>query len=199
MSLDEYLKRAAEGQSQIYYLSGPNLDALARHPHLEAFRKRNLEVLFLNDPIDEFALTQLHTYEGKDLISIDSADVKFPESTNPKEEAEQKPAPQQLHARARALPRGARQESGRRPRVVAADRQPLLPRQFAGDDEQPVAEGTEPDDEGLRDAEADPGSQPARPPRRRACASCPPNPRQRRIHPRLRPAAATPTPSFSTA
>jgi len=93
VSLDDYLKRAAEGQSQIYYLSGPNREALSRHPHLEAFRKRNLEVLFLNDPIDEFALTQLHQYEGKDLISIDSADVKFPESTNPKEAGEHKPAP----------------------------------------------------------------------------------------------------------
>lgn len=93
VSLDAYLKRAVDGQSQIYYLSGPELGALIRHPHLEAFRKRNLEVLCLNDPIDEFALTQVHSYEGKDLISIDSADVKFPESTDPKEESEQKPAP----------------------------------------------------------------------------------------------------------
>ncbi len=93
VSLDEYLKRAAEGQSQIYYLSGPELGALSRHPHLEAFRKRNLEVLFLDNPIDEFALTQLHQYEGKDLISIDSADVKFPDSTKPPEESEQKSAP----------------------------------------------------------------------------------------------------------
>lgn len=93
VSLDDYLKRAAEGQSQIYYLSGPNLGGLARHPHLEPFRKRNLEVLFLDDPIDEFALTQLHQYEGKDLISIDSADVKFPESTKPKDESEHRPAP----------------------------------------------------------------------------------------------------------
>jgi molecular chaperone HtpG len=93
VSLDGYLKRAAEGQSQIYYLSGPELGALTRHPHLEAFRKRNLEVLFLTDPIDEFALTQVHSYEGKDLISIDSADVKFPDSTKPKEEAAPKAAP----------------------------------------------------------------------------------------------------------
>lgn len=93
VSLDAYLKRAAEGQSQIYYLGGPELGAMARHPHLEAFRKRNLEVLFVDDPIDEFALTQLHSYEGKDLISIDSADVKFPESTAPKEEEKQPPAP----------------------------------------------------------------------------------------------------------
>jgi len=93
VSLDDYLRRAAQGQSQIYYLSGPDLAALSRHPHLEAFRKRNLEVLFLADPIDEFALTQLHQYEGKELISIDSADVKFPESTAPVEESARPPAP----------------------------------------------------------------------------------------------------------
>jgi len=82
-SLDEYLKRAAEGQTQIYYLTGLNLDALHKHPRLAAFRKRNLEVLLLVDPVDEYALHQLHTYREKELVSIDSGDVKFPESTNP--------------------------------------------------------------------------------------------------------------------
>lgn len=86
VSLDDYLKRAPEGQSQIYYLSGPNLEAMQKHPHLESFRKRNLEVLFLDDPIDEYALIQLRAYNGKDVMTIDGADVKFPESTNPTEE-----------------------------------------------------------------------------------------------------------------
>ncbi len=93
VSLDAYIQRAVEGQNQIYYLSGPDLDALSRHPHLEAFRKRGLEVLFLDDPIDEFALTQLHKYEDKDLISIDSADVVFPESTKPADDDSLKPKP----------------------------------------------------------------------------------------------------------
>lgn len=90
VSLDDYLKRAPEGQSQIYYLSGPNLDAMEKHPHLEIFRKRNLEVLFLDDAIDEYALIQLRSYEGKDVMSIDGADVKLPESTTPADEAESK-------------------------------------------------------------------------------------------------------------
>lgn len=93
VSLDDYVARALTGQTQIYYLSGPDLGALSRHPHIEAFRKRKLEVLFLNDPVDEFALTQLHQYEGKDLISIDSADVKFPESTAAADENSREPAP----------------------------------------------------------------------------------------------------------
>lgn len=93
VSLDEYLKRAPEGQSQIYYLSGPSLDTLEKHPHLEVFRKRNLEVLFLDDPIDEYALIQLRTYNGKEVMSIDGSDIKFPESTNPAEPEEAKSAP----------------------------------------------------------------------------------------------------------
>lgn len=106
VSLDSYLQRAVEGQTQIYYLSGPDLDALSRHPLLEAFRKRNLEVLFLDDPIDEFALTQLRRYESKDLISIDSADVAFPESTNPPETDETTEKPKNL-TRVLELFRGA--------------------------------------------------------------------------------------------
>ena len=93
VSLDDYIKRSVEGQDQIYYLSGPDLDALTRHPHLEAFRKRSLEVLFLHDPIDEFALTQLRKYENKTLISIDSAEVEFPASTNPAEDESTKEKP----------------------------------------------------------------------------------------------------------
>jgi molecular chaperone HtpG len=82
-SLDEYLKRAAEGQTQIYYLTGLKLDALGNHPRLTPFRKRNLEVLLLDDPVDEYALVQLRKYQDKDLVSIDSTDVKFPASTDP--------------------------------------------------------------------------------------------------------------------
>ena len=93
VSLDEYLKRAPEGQSQIYYLSGPNLDAMQKHPHLEAFRKRNLEVLFLDDAIDEYALIQLRSYNGKEVMSIDGADIKFPEPTTPVEEPEARETP----------------------------------------------------------------------------------------------------------
>lgn len=93
VSLDDYLKRAPEGQSQIYYLSGPNLAAMQKSPHLEIFRKRNLEVLFLEDPIDEYALIQLRMYNGKEVMSIDGSDVKFPESTTTEAETETKAAP----------------------------------------------------------------------------------------------------------
>lgn len=105
VSLDEYLKRTAEGQTQIYYLTGLNRDTLSAHPRLAPFRRRNLEVLLLVDPVDEFALVQLRQYKDKQLISIDSAEVKFPESTNPAD-SETKSAPPHF-ARVLELFRGA--------------------------------------------------------------------------------------------
>jgi molecular chaperone HtpG len=79
VSLDEYIARMPEGQKRIYYLGGPDPAAIAKSPNLEIFRRRGLEVLYLTDPIDEFAMTSLGTYQGKALTSIDSADLELPE------------------------------------------------------------------------------------------------------------------------
>lgn len=95
ISLEDYLKRAAEGQTQIYYLTGLQRDALANHPRLAAFQKRNLEVLLLDDPVDEYALAQLGEFQEKKLVSIDSADVTFPSSTDPVD-ADLAPAPKEM-------------------------------------------------------------------------------------------------------
>ena len=80
MSLDEYIARMPEGQKRIYYLGGPDFASIAKSPNLEIFRRRGLEVLFLTDPIDEFAITSLISYQGKDLTSIDSADLDLPDT-----------------------------------------------------------------------------------------------------------------------
>ncbi len=79
-SLDEYLERAGDDQKQIYYLGGADLAAIRKNPNLEIFRKKNLEVLYLADPIDEIMLSNLHTYREKQLTSIDAADVEFPQT-----------------------------------------------------------------------------------------------------------------------
>ena len=68
------------GQSRIYYLGGNDLSSIAKSPNLEIFRRKGIEVLFLTDPIDEFALNSLHSYQGKELTSIDSADLDLPET-----------------------------------------------------------------------------------------------------------------------
>jgi molecular chaperone HtpG len=81
-----------ESQDQIYYICGPNAASLARNPNLEIFRKRKLEVLFLTDPVDEIALSQLGQFDGKQIVSVDSSELKVPEGTADDEaEPEQKP------------------------------------------------------------------------------------------------------------
>jgi molecular chaperone HtpG len=89
VSLDEYIARMPEGQTRIYYMGGPDYASIAKSPNLEIFRRRGLEVLYLTDPIDEFAVTALRSYQGKDLTSVDSADLNLPEPPGAATEADQ--------------------------------------------------------------------------------------------------------------
>lgn len=79
VSLADYVTRAGENQKQIYYISGVDIPTIERNPNLEAFRSRGLEVLYLTDPIDEFVLNHLGTFDERDLMPIDSSDIEFPE------------------------------------------------------------------------------------------------------------------------
>ncbi len=85
VSFDEYLEKMPPGQSRIYFLGGPDFASIAKSPNLEIFRRRGLEVLYLTDPIDEFAFQSLGKYQGKALTSIDSADVEIPDTGTPGE------------------------------------------------------------------------------------------------------------------
>jgi molecular chaperone HtpG len=90
--LDDYIKRAPEGSTYIYYLGGPDLASIRKSPNLEIFRKRNLEVLFLTDPIDEFVMSSLYGYAGKTLTSIDASDLDLPGFNEVKPEETSEPA-----------------------------------------------------------------------------------------------------------
>lgn len=79
-SLEDYIARMGEKQSRIYYLGGPDAAAIRNNPNLEIFQRRNLEVLLLTEPIDEFAINSLGAFMGKNLTSIDSDDLGLPES-----------------------------------------------------------------------------------------------------------------------
>ncbi|UCH76204.1 MAG: molecular chaperone HtpG [Rhodospirillales bacterium] len=70
VSLDDYIGRIKEGQDEIYYISGDDVDALARSPQLEGFRAKGVEVLLLTDPVDEFWVPMLGIYEGKPFKSV---------------------------------------------------------------------------------------------------------------------------------
>mgnify|MGYP001097390249 CR=1 FL=1 len=79
-SLEEYISRMGEKQDRIYYLGGPDASSIRNNPNLEIFRRRKLEVVLLTEPIDEFVMNALATFQGKTLTSIDSEDLGLPES-----------------------------------------------------------------------------------------------------------------------
>ncbi len=75
VTLDEVIEAMPDGQEEVYWLAGPDLDTLRRSPHLEAFAARGYEVLLLTDPVDEFAMQRLTEFDGKPLKAIDKGDV----------------------------------------------------------------------------------------------------------------------------
>jgi molecular chaperone HtpG len=75
-SLDDYISRMKEGQKEIYYISGANREAIERDPHIEIFKQKEIELLYLYDPIDEFVFSGLGQFKEKHLISADQADLK---------------------------------------------------------------------------------------------------------------------------
>ncbi len=75
-SLKEYVDRLKEGQKEIYYFSGPTRDAIISSPHYEIFKSKQLEVLFLFDPIDEFVMDSVREYKEYKFVSIEQVDPK---------------------------------------------------------------------------------------------------------------------------
>lgn len=69
-SLSDYIGRCKEGQEAIYYMAGEDATKIAQSPHLEGFKAKNIEVLLLSDPVDEFWLQHVTEFEGKPFKSI---------------------------------------------------------------------------------------------------------------------------------
>jgi len=74
-SLADYVSRMAEGQDDIYYISGDSAETVAALPQLEAFRARGVEVLYMVDPVDEFWLPMIGEFEGKRFRSATRGDI----------------------------------------------------------------------------------------------------------------------------
>ena len=70
VSLADYLDRAKEGQDKIYYVTAESYATAKNSPHLEIFRKKGVEVLLLTDRVDEWMLSFLSEFEGKELASV---------------------------------------------------------------------------------------------------------------------------------
>jgi molecular chaperone HtpG len=73
--LVDYVGRMTEGQEAIYYVTAETFAAAGHSPHLEIFRKRNVEVLLMYDRIDEWVASSLTEFEGKPLHSVAKGDL----------------------------------------------------------------------------------------------------------------------------
>jgi len=75
ISLAEYVEHMAEGQKEIYYINGPSRSAAESGPYVEAFRKRDIEIIYTLEPIDDFVMNHLGEFDGKKLVSADRSDL----------------------------------------------------------------------------------------------------------------------------
>ena len=79
VSLDQYIERMAEKQEKIYYITADTLSAARNSPHLEVFKKKDIEVLLLADRVDEWLVSHFTDYKGKHLQSVAKGELDLGE------------------------------------------------------------------------------------------------------------------------
>ncbi|MGJ8668618.1 MAG: molecular chaperone HtpG [Oceanococcus sp.] len=79
ISLKDYVERMPEGQNEIYFLTAENLTMAKASPHLEAFAKRDVEVLLLLDRVDEWMVNSIPEFDGRKLKSVVRGDIDLSE------------------------------------------------------------------------------------------------------------------------
>jgi len=99
VSFKQYVENMKPEQKEIYYITGESRKAVENSPFLEGFRKRDLEVLFFVDAIDEYMVQKLKEFEDHKLVSVTKEGLNLPKSEEEKkEEAELKAANEDLVA-----------------------------------------------------------------------------------------------------
>jgi molecular chaperone HtpG len=92
VSLADYLSRMKEGQGRIYYVTAESFQAARSSPHLEIFRKKGVEVLLLSDRVDEWVVSNLPEFEGKELASVAKGDLDLGKLADEERQAREKEA-----------------------------------------------------------------------------------------------------------
>lgn len=77
VSLENYVENMHEWQKEIYYIAGMSMDEVSKSPFLEVARKKNVEVLYLTDPVDEYVFQHVSEFEGVKLQSLSKEGIKF--------------------------------------------------------------------------------------------------------------------------
>ena len=89
VSLADYVARMKEGQDKIYYITADSYAAAHSSPHLEIFRKKDVEVLLMYDRVDEWAMAHFTEFEGKELRSVAKGDLDLGKLQDESEKQEQ--------------------------------------------------------------------------------------------------------------
>lgn len=88
-SFKDYVSRMKENQKSIYYITGESKEQVRQSAFVERLVKRGFEVLFMVDPIDEYAVQQLREYEGKQLVCVSKEGLELPEDEDEKKRFEE--------------------------------------------------------------------------------------------------------------